>query len=535
MTRRRPPAVWWRIVVFAAVVAGFVAYAFHHARAVRAAVDGANLSSVVASLPITSSELERWAASRQAQAVLLARVFEHDRAEAYDPSRAFARYAAILRGLDASDGYAGGWMAVDGRIVVGVGDTSGAGSVGSPPKLGAVTVVHGGRVALDFVGGATSAYVVLRTIPSDASFPGLNPAPPDNHSGRTTIVARVGDSLYVVATKTNGDRRLPARAYKASSAPPTFALASDGTPRSGFETGVAGARVAYGTTPLAIPGWTLVREQDTEEVYGPVRPRLVLALAQTGLVVVLLVLLGEYLLRTIRSRQQHELTRIRADFVSSVSHELRTPLSQIRMYAELLRKGSMRTPEDRERALEVIEKEAHRLNILVDNVLNFTRLRRQAAAPPTVPTRVDDDVRHVVAAFAPLARERSVAIEVRTQPGLVAAVDSLALRQILFNFLENAVKYGPAGQTVVVGAEAAGVQSRIWVEDAGPGVPGEERDTVWQPFVRGAAARATNATGSGIGLSVVRDLVLQHGGTCSVDAGTRGGARFTVEFPQRAT
>jgi signal transduction histidine kinase len=183
----------------------------------------------------------------------------------------------------------------------------------------------------------------------------------------------------------------------------------------------------------------------------------------------------------------------------------------------------------------VIEKESHRLNILVDNVLNFTRLRRNGSAVVSVPTLVDDDIAHVIEAFTPLAAERSVTIRSEVERGLVAAVDSLALRQIVLNFLENAVKYGPVGQTIVVGASAVGARVRIWVDDAGPGIAPAEREIVWQPFVRGALAGASSATGSGIGLAVVRDLVLQHNGSAFIEQGPLGGARFVVEFHRATT
>ena len=137
-------------------------------------------------------------------------------------------------------------------------------------------------------------------------------------------------------------------------------------------------------------------------------------------------------------------------------------------------------------------------------------------------------------AFNPLARERSVTVETDLEPGLTAAIDSLALRQIVLNFLENAVKYGPVGQTVRVSAHGVDQRARIAVEDRAPGVPLSERESVWQPFLRGAAASA-NTTGSGIGLAVVRDLVFQHGGRYTVEDGAGGaGARFVVEFPRFA-
>ena len=115
---------------------------------------------------------------------------------------------------------------------------------------------------------------------------------------------------------------------------------------------------------------------------------------------------------------------------------------------------------------------------------------------------------------------------------LHARVDSLALRQLLLNLLENAAKYGPKGQQVVIGADVDGHRVRIWVDDQGPGVPVAERSHLWEPSFRGATASAQEITGSGIGLSVVRDLVVRHGGDVNVTDAPTGGARFVVSFPR---
>jgi signal transduction histidine kinase len=237
----------------------------------------------------------------------------------------------------------------------------------------------------------------------------------------------------------------------------------------------------------------------------------------------------------VRARRSSEITQLRADFVSSVSHELRTPLAQIRMFAELLRKGSMRTPHDADRALRIIEKEASRLTILVDNILNYTRLRKRAERVSSIPTHVSGAVRQTIESFAPLSAERGVHIVAEVEPDLWATVDSLGLRQVLLNFLENAVKYGPHGQTVTVGAKRIGETVRIWVDDQGPGVPEADREAVWRAFFRRQAAIAAGATGAGIGLAVVRELVLQSGGSVRIDDAPNGGARFIADLPGAET
>ena len=109
-------------------------------------------------------------------------------------------------------------------------------------------------------------------------------------------------------------------------------------------------------------------------------------------------------------------------------------------------------------------------------------------------------------------------------------MDPRAHRPILLNFLDNAAKYGPLGQTIFVGAVRDGEWVRLWVDDGGPGVPEDERERIWKPFYRIAPHDVTVA-GSGIGLAVVRELVLQHGGRVRVERAPRGGARFIAELP----
>ena len=231
-------------------------------------------------------------------------------------------------------------------------------------------------------------------------------------------------------------------------------------------------------------------------------------------------------------RRESELSRLRADFVSGVSHELRTPLAQIRMFSETLLLGRVRSEGERVRSLEIVDQEARRLTHLVENLLHFSRSERQAtrlspAAAPLAPL-----VREAVEAFAPLAAARGVTFRTELRDGLVAPVDAEALRQMLVNLLDNAVKYGPAEQTITVGLDSDDGKARIRVEDQGPGVPAADRERIWDRFWRLERDRGSAVAGTGIGLSVVRELVALHGGRAWAEEGRGGtGARFVLELP----
>ncbi|HEU4563779.1 MAG TPA: HAMP domain-containing sensor histidine kinase, partial [Gemmatimonadaceae bacterium] len=189
----------------------------------------------------------------------------------------------------------------------------------------------------------------------------------------------------------------------------------------------------------------------------------------------------------------------------------------------------VRSATERREAAETIVQEARRLMHMVDNVLHFARAERGgnrviARAMPLAPV-----VRAVLTTFAPLAEGSGVRLRAALDEALAARVDAAALRQILLNLLDNAVKYGPAGQTVTVGSARLDGYVRLWVEDEGAGIPVPDRERIWHPFVRIARDQHAARAGSGIGLAVVRELVELHGGRAWVESGVGGGARFVVE------
>ena len=249
---------------------------------------------------------------------------------------------------------------------------------------------------------------------------------------------------------------------------------------------------------------------------------------------VLALTIGLVTIGLLQLRRENELARLRSDFIASVSHELRTPLAQVRMFAETLLLGRVRSEEERHRSLRIVDQEARRLTHLVENILQFSRAERQAVRLSPVPLDLAAEVAEGIECFAPVALARQVGIEPALEPGLVAPADQGAFRQILINLLENAVKYGPAGQTVRVRLRRAGGAARLEVEDRGPGIPAKDRERIWAAFQRLDRDVNSAVAGSGIGLSVVRELAERHGGRAWVEDGAQGGACFVVELPAAA-
>lgn len=231
-------------------------------------------------------------------------------------------------------------------------------------------------------------------------------------------------------------------------------------------------------------------------------------------------------------RREGQLARLRDDFISGVSHEFRTPLTQIRVFAELLDGGKLRTEKERKRSTRVIDREARRLTHLVENILQFSTLSRVPSAPGDLEDiHLKAAVGELAEAFGPQAAADRHTIEVSVPTGLRVSAARGGLYRILANLMDNALKYGPEGQTVAVQAVAAGDSVRISVEDEGPGIPLQDRDRIWNPYRRLDRDLAGEVQGSGIGLAVVSQLCSVYGGRAWVEDGGRGGARFIVELP----
>ncbi len=398
------------------------------------------------------------------------------------------------------------------------------------------------------VGGDTAAraWVVLSVVASESTFSHFNPAADDDLTQRTTLLSIVGDSVVVVTSSrpggTAGARNAAARHAPKQALPaldPAYrdqVLAQRSVPSHGIGRGLYGTTVVFARTPVPGTPWLLVRERDVDELLSLISTSLRITDAVFALLALLIMGVTATLWRAAHLRRESDAMRLRSAFVSSVSHELRTPLTQIRMYAEMLRLGLMGGPEDSTRALGVIEKEAERLSMLVERSLSVVRAESSAPPPPTTIVNLADAARAALAVMIPIAAERDARILVDVPDTVGACIERGALHQVLLNLLDNAIKYGPTGQTIRLSATSDGSITRLVVEDEGPGVPRDEREQVWREFVRGRNVLDNPQPGSGIGLAVVRDLVTRSQGRVWVEARDRGhsGARFAIELPADA-
>jgi PAS domain S-box-containing protein len=239
-------------------------------------------------------------------------------------------------------------------------------------------------------------------------------------------------------------------------------------------------------------------------------------------------------LRQLREKhnQLQELDQVKSRFVSNVSHELRTPLAVIKLYATLAGKGR---PEKRGHYLQTIEQETHRLETMVENILDLTRMDRQALRVNPERLVAEEIVDQVLQVYEESAQRRGIELRNHIRDPLPPLwADKNHLIQILTNLVDNAIKYTPRGGQVWVAAREEGSGTdrmlEIAVGDTGAGIPEDEQEKVFERFYRGNNNTPTS-TGTGLGLAIVRELMSQHGGKVTLRSRLAEGSVFALHFP----
>jgi signal transduction histidine kinase len=286
------------------------------------------------------------------------------------------------------------------------------------------------------------------------------------------------------------------------------------------------ARVALGA-PLRT--WRL---ELTSGDLGPAGSGMAWWLLGAGLATVTAVLMGLMLFLWRELARDLREARQRVTFVNQVSHELKTPLTAIRMYAELLEDVLPEDDEQASRYLAVIGSESQRLSRLIHNVLTFARRQRGTYELHPAEGIVDEVVRRTLEPFRPRLEPKGVAIELSLDAGARVRIDADALEQIVANLVGNVEKYALKGGLLEVTSSREGRRCVIEVADRGPGIPADQREAVFRPFHRVSSRLSDGVAGTGIGLSIARDLARLHGGdliTLPVDEGSR--FRVTLNTP----
>lgn len=237
----------------------------------------------------------------------------------------------------------------------------------------------------------------------------------------------------------------------------------------------------------------------------------------------------------LHAQQLEAYDRLRNDFVAGVSHELRTPLTVIASASQLLQAEVDPLTPDVRRHLEIIERNAERLRAMIEDLLVVGRLDAGVVVldcRPMAPAAVLADV---AAACDPAAAGRDVRVRVDADPSLTVCADARRVSQIAGNLLDNAIKFTEQGTEVVLSATADGSHWVLAVGDHGPGIPVDQRDAVFERFVRTPEADRSSTPGAGLGLAIVRGLAELHGGTVTIGEAEGGGAIVSCRLPLEPT
>jgi signal transduction histidine kinase len=238
----------------------------------------------------------------------------------------------------------------------------------------------------------------------------------------------------------------------------------------------------------------------------------------------------------VHTRRSRKLAQAQMAFVANVSHELRTPLTVIRGAGHNLLRGVAREPGQIEQYSRLIIQHAEQLNNMVEQILELAGARKNSSGSAREPVDIAGILREAVAATRPDTEAARCEVQLECPPGLPAVSgEASALRRVFQNLITNAAKHGGQGGWIGIGATSAGAGNppmvEIRVADRGPGIPKAELPEIFKPFFRGAAAQAGQVRGSGLGLSVVREIVEAHGGTVAAESRPGHGAVFVVCLP----
>jgi two-component system, OmpR family, sensor kinase len=230
---------------------------------------------------------------------------------------------------------------------------------------------------------------------------------------------------------------------------------------------------------------------------------------------------------TALAEREHSEDRLR-QFVSDASHELKTPLTSIQGYSELLINGVIKEPEAVIDTSRRINSEASRMNRLVQDLLQLSKLDTEPQLDFSL-VRVDEAVQAAVSDA--VAADPRWPIEIERLDEIPVQADRDALHQVLTNLLGNVRQHTPVGTPTVISTSIRGATCSIRIADSGPGIPPDLRASVFERFVRADASRSRQTGGAGLGLSIVRSLVLAHRGSVDVAANAPTGTVFTITLP----
>jgi len=231
--------------------------------------------------------------------------------------------------------------------------------------------------------------------------------------------------------------------------------------------------------------------------------------------------------------QLHRLERVRRDFVANVSHELKTPVTSIAGFVETLLDGALDDRATTERFLEIIRRQAERLNAIVTDLLSLARLEQETGSgrPALEDAHLCSLLSEAIEATRDRAAKKEIRIEQECPEDRSFPAQSLLLSQAVVNLIDNAVTYSEPGSRVLVRGTVSAEVLSIQVADQGIGIPREHLPRLFERFYRVDKSRSRRLGGTGLGLAIVKHVAQVHGGTVSVESEPGKGSTFTITIP----
>ncbi|MCR3955803.1 MAG: HAMP domain-containing histidine kinase [Gudongella sp.] len=223
---------------------------------------------------------------------------------------------------------------------------------------------------------------------------------------------------------------------------------------------------------------------------------------------------------------------LRRDLIANVTHDLKTPLTVIKSYGEMIRDISGENPEKREYHINTIIQETDRLGRLVDDMLDLTKIQSELRELKMKEMGLFEETEEVLERFSYFKEHEGFDITVRSNGDTNILGDKLKISQAVYNLINNGINYSIEDKRLIIDVDGHENQVRFSIRDFGPGIGEDELDYIWDRYYRGGKSHTRNKTGSGIGLSLVKSIILAHKGQVGVESSPGGGSLFWFTLPR---
>ncbi len=226
-----------------------------------------------------------------------------------------------------------------------------------------------------------------------------------------------------------------------------------------------------------------------------------------------------------------KLEKIRTEFVSNVTHELKTPLTSIRGFVETLRNGAVNDPEVAPKFLEIIDIEAERLTMLINDILQLSEIENSASDTNITRHNLTETISEVVSVLQIPAEKKGVTLSLNANPEIMIEANRDRIKQMLINLIDNGINYNKDNGSVSINAATANGKVVICIEDTGIGIDPKHHDRIFERFYRVDKGRSRSMGGTGLGLSIVKHIINMYNGDITLYSELGKGTKFTIQLP----